>query len=95
LGYVHVGECHRGYLGTGSVDLPRIFRTLVDVDYRGTITFESFSNAVVSESLSNSLAVWRELWTDGEAVAAHALALIREHLAAARAAARPIGGRPA
>jgi D-psicose/D-tagatose/L-ribulose 3-epimerase len=26
LGYVHIGESHRGYLGTGTIDFPELFR---------------------------------------------------------------------
>ena len=59
--YVHIGESHRGYLGTGSVDFPAFFRALAKYDYQGAVTFESFSSAVVSGSLSNTLCVWRNL----------------------------------
>lgn len=74
LGYVHVGESHRGYLGTGSLDLPGLFRALADVGYTGPIVFESFSSAVVSPAFASALAVWRDLWTDGHDLvrAAHA-----------------------
>jgi D-psicose/D-tagatose/L-ribulose 3-epimerase len=72
LGYVHVGESHRGYLGTGSADLDGLFAALREVGYAGTVTFESFSRAVVSDDLSDRLAVWRDLWTDGEDLARHA-----------------------
>jgi len=65
LGYVHVGESHRGYLGTGSVDFPGLFGALAKTGYDGPIVFESFSSAVVSPLLSNTLGVWRNLWDDG------------------------------
>lgn len=72
LGYVHIGESHRGYLGTGSVDFGSFFQALAAVDYTGPITFESFSSAVVSPTLSNALCVWRDLWEDSEDLATHA-----------------------
>lgn len=56
-----MGESHRGYLGTGSVDWTRMFGGLAAADFSGPITFESFSSAVVSPSLSNTLCVWRDL----------------------------------
>lgn len=59
--YIHIGESHRGYLGTGSVDFQGLFRGLAAIDYTGPLTFESFSSAVVSPSLSNTLCVWRNL----------------------------------
>ena len=64
LGYVHIGESHRGYLGTGTIDFPQIFEALADINYTGPVTFESFSSAVVDQNLSNALAVWRNLWSD-------------------------------
>ena len=80
LGYVHLGESHRGYLGTGTVDFPAFFAALHEIDYRGTVTFESFSSAVVDEHLSNTLAIWRNLWGDGMDLATHARSFIRDGL---------------
>lgn len=73
LGYVHVGENHRGFLGSGHIDFEGFFHALADVGYAGPITFESFSTSVVAPGLSNDLAVWRDLWTEGRALAEHAL----------------------
>nr|WP_156607181.1 sugar phosphate isomerase/epimerase family protein [Auraticoccus cholistanensis] len=83
LGYVHVGENHRGYLGSGHVDLAGFFRALATTGYSGAITFESFSDAVVMRSLSDDLAIWRTLWEDSEDLARHALATMRGWLVAA------------
>ncbi|WP_433179749.1 sugar phosphate isomerase/epimerase family protein [Actinoallomurus sp. CA-150999] len=82
LGYVHIGENHRGYLGSGHLDFTSFFHALADVGYRGPITFESFSSAVVMAGLSNDLAIWRNLWSDGEDLARHARGFIAGHLAA-------------
>jgi D-psicose/D-tagatose/L-ribulose 3-epimerase len=82
LGYVHVGENHRGYLGSGHLDFGAFFHALADVAYTGPITFESFSSAVVAQGLSNDLAVWRNLWDDGDDLARHARAFIAGQLAA-------------
>jgi D-psicose/D-tagatose/L-ribulose 3-epimerase len=84
LGYVHIGESHRGYLGTGSVDFGSAFRALDRINYSGPIVFESFSSAVVSPTLSNTLGIWRNLWSDGDDLAAHANRFIRDQLAAVR-----------
>lgn len=72
LRYIHIGESHRGYLGTGSVDFQGLFEALAASGYSGPITFESFSSAVVSESLSNTLCVWRDLWSDSSDLVRHA-----------------------
>ncbi|MEV0148725.1 MULTISPECIES: sugar phosphate isomerase/epimerase [unclassified Nonomuraea] len=85
LGYVHVGENHRGYLGSGHIDFTAFFHALGDIGYQGPITFESFSSAVVIRGLSNDLAIWRNLWTDGEDLARHARAFIGGQLHASRA----------
>eukprot|EP00878_Enallax_costatus_P006048 GHUV01006344.1.p1 GENE.GHUV01006344.1~~GHUV01006344.1.p1 ORF type:complete len:330 (+),score=58.57 GHUV01006344.1:603-1592(+) len=83
LGYVHLGESHRGYMGSGSVDFEGLFRGLADIRYEGPITFESFSSAVVSEDLSNNLCVWRNLWSDSADLAAHARGYVDTHWRAA------------
>lgn len=80
LGYVHIGESHRGYLGSGTVDWGSFFRALHQIGYAGPITFESFSSAVVDPVLSNTLAVWRNLWTDNVDLAGHARAVIEAQL---------------
>jgi len=81
LGYVHVGESHRGALGTGSIPWAEFFAALTEVDYQGIVTFESFSSEVVHRTLSNDLAIWRNLWTDNRALARDALAFTRAALA--------------
>lgn len=85
LGYVHVGESNRGYLGTGTIDFDEFFGALADIDYTGPITFESFSSAVVSRHLSNTLAVWRNLWEDGMDLAVSAREFISSGMKQARA----------
>jgi len=84
LGYVHIGENHRGYIGSGHLDFGAFFHALADIDYAGPITFESFSSAVVSPGLSNDLAIWRNLWDDGVDLATHALRYISDGIHAAQ-----------
>ena len=86
LGYVHVGESHRGYLGTGTVDFPTFFKGLAAINYQGPVTFESFSSAVTMPGLSNTLAVWRNTWTDSLDLARHAREFIDVGLRAAQIA---------
>ncbi|MGR9046566.1 MAG: TIM barrel protein, partial [Gammaproteobacteria bacterium] len=71
-------ESHRGYLGTGNVDFDKFFGALKQIDYRGPITFESFSSEVVDPNLSNTLCVWRNLWKDSDDLAKKALSFIKE-----------------
>jgi len=79
LGYVHIGESHRGYLGTGNVDFDTFFGALKKINYQGPITFESFSSEVVDPNLSNTLCVWRNLWHDSDDLASKALAFMKAH----------------
>lgn len=84
LGYVHIGENHRGYLGSGHLNFGAFFHALADIKYGGPITFESFSSAVVSPTLSSDLAIWRNLWDDGPALARHARGFLENHRALAK-----------
>jgi D-psicose/D-tagatose/L-ribulose 3-epimerase len=72
LGYFHTGDSHRGYMGSGTIDLAGVFRALVKSNYQGPITFESFSSRVVGQPLEGILGIWRNLWEDGRELAAHA-----------------------
>jgi D-psicose/D-tagatose/L-ribulose 3-epimerase len=77
LGYVHIGESHRGYLGSGNVDFDTFFSALKKINYSGPITFESFSSVVVDPALSNALCIWRNLWEDSDDLASHALKFMK------------------
>ena len=80
LGMFHFGENHRGYLGSGHINFEETFKSLKDINYSGIITFESFSSEVVDPILSNTLAVWRNLWSDSEDLASEALKFIKNGL---------------
>lgn len=86
LGYVHVGESHRGYLGTGTVDFPAFLGALAAINYQGPVTFESFSSAVTTPGLSSTLAIWRNTWTDSLDLARHAREFIDAGLRGAQVA---------
>jgi D-psicose/D-tagatose/L-ribulose 3-epimerase len=80
LGFVHIGESHRGYLGSGNVDFDTFFSALKKINYQGPITFESFSSAVVDPALSNALCVWRNLWSDSDDLASTALTFMKARI---------------
>lgn len=83
LGYFHTGESHRGYMGTGSIDLKAIFQALARIDYKGPITYESFSSRVVGQPLSGILGIWRETWEDGDDLVQHAMMYTKSQMIAA------------
>jgi D-psicose/D-tagatose/L-ribulose 3-epimerase len=72
IGYFHIGESNRGYLGDGVINFDLIFDALLDIDYKRDIVFESFSTTVVDEGLSLACAIWRDTWTENDPLAAHA-----------------------
>ncbi len=76
IGYFHIGESNRGYLGDGVIDFDAIFDALLDTDYENDMTFESFSGAIVDDALTLACAIWRDTWTDNVPLAAHAKAFI-------------------
>ena len=83
LGYVHIGENHRGYLGQGHVNFPELFTALADHGYDGVITFESFSSKVVDENLSTILRIWRNMWDNSMDLAVQARRYMGEQAATA------------
>lgn len=93
IGYFHIGESNRGYLGDGVIDFDRIFDALFDIGYDRDMTFESFSNAVVDEALTLACAIWRDTWTDNVPLAKHARAFIELKLGEA-ARRRATNARP-
>lgn len=93
LGYFHIGESNRGYLGDGTINFDAVFDALLDIDYQRDIVFESFSAAVVDESLSLACAIWRDTWTDNDPLAAHAKQFINLKMAEA-ARRRATNARP-
>jgi len=76
LGYFHIGENHRGYLGAGHINFVEIFTAMKKIKYDGPITFESFSSSIVEPQLSNTLGVWRNLWNDSNDLAKKAKSYI-------------------
>lgn len=86
LGYFHTGDSHRGYMGSGSIDLAGVFRALVKAGYQGPITFESFSSRVVGQPLEGILGIWRNLWEDSRDLAEHAFIYTKAQMKAAQEA---------
>jgi D-psicose/D-tagatose/L-ribulose 3-epimerase len=83
IGHVHIGESHRGYLGSGSVDFGETFRALARVGYDGPIVFEAFSPAVLNADVADALAAWTVHWSDSADLARKALGFMQSQRAAA------------
>jgi len=78
LGFLEFSESHRGALGTGNVDIPAILAAARG--YTGPIGFEAFSAAILAPAIAAHLCVWRTTYTDADAVARDACALLRRLL---------------
>ncbi|NVK35068.1 MAG: sugar phosphate isomerase/epimerase [Rhodobacteraceae bacterium] len=76
LGYFHIGESNRGFLGDGTIVWDQIFDALIEIGYDRDVVFESFSTAIVDEGLSLACAIWRDTWTDNDQLARHAKSFI-------------------
>lgn len=85
IGYVHVSENTRGYLGSGRIDFDLFFRALASVGYSGPLTFETFSASNLSPDFAGLLAVWRSFYSDTDDLASHAASYLRQGMHAARA----------
>lgn len=79
-GYLHMGECHRGQLGSGNIDFNRVFAALAQAGYSGPIVFESFSKDIMNAGVISALAIWRRLWKieDAEELAENARKFIQK-----------------
>ncbi len=64
LGYAHLADSNRGFLGSGHFDVKGFFAALVSADYAGDVTVESFSSAVLSPALVGGVRLWREAWKE-------------------------------
>jgi D-psicose/D-tagatose/L-ribulose 3-epimerase len=83
LGYLELGQSGRGSLASGSVDAAAVVREAISAGYRGRIGLEAFSRSVLPSALGDMLAIWREPYTDGRALAAEAIEIVRGAEAAA------------
>jgi D-psicose/D-tagatose/L-ribulose 3-epimerase len=81
LGYFHIGESNRGYLGAGTIGFDAIFDALLDIGYDDYLTFESFFSAVVDRDLSITTGLWRNTWTDNVDLARDVRAFIAQRYA--------------
>jgi D-psicose/D-tagatose/L-ribulose 3-epimerase len=76
VGYFHVGENHRGVLGTGTIDFAPAFDALLDIGYEGYVSVEAFDSSAIGDNLKAICAIWRENWSDSDAFARHARAFL-------------------
>lgn len=78
LYFLELGQSGRGPLSEGALDIAGLVRSALDDGYRGRWGIEAFSAAVLPEPAQAALAIWREPYRDGIALAREAAALIGE-----------------
>ena len=78
LGYLELGQSGRGMLSTGIVDNAAVVRHVVAADYAGPIGVEAFSRSILPSFVSDALAIWREPYTAGRALATEAAEIMKQ-----------------
>lgn len=95
IGFFHIGDSNRGYLGAGNIDFNPYFRALFQAGYTGPISFESFSSTMIDQPLLGILGIWRDTWEDGRDLAEHSFTFMDALVKSAREAHRRALGRAA
>jgi len=73
--HFHACENDRGVPGTGQVHWPEIGRALKDIDYRGPVVIESFTNQV--KEIARAVCIWREIAPSQDAIAQQGLSFLK------------------
>jgi D-psicose/D-tagatose/L-ribulose 3-epimerase len=79
LVHLQVAENDRGTPGTGSLPWDDVAKALREIDYRGRVVIETFSDRV--EAIARAAAIWRPLAPDSDSLAREGLAFLRPLLA--------------
>jgi D-psicose/D-tagatose/L-ribulose 3-epimerase len=79
LVHLQVAENDRGTPGTGSLPWNDVAKALHEIDYRGRVVIETFSDRV--EAIARAAAIWRPLAPDSDSLAREGLAFLRPLLA--------------
>ena len=79
LVHLQVAENDRGTPGTGSLPWQDVANALREIEYRGRVVIETFSDRV--EAIARAAAIWRPLAPDSDSLAREGLAFLRPLLA--------------
>lgn len=91
LAYVELGQSGRGALAAGVLDMAATVATILDTGYGGRWGIEAFTRGLLPPAVADRLAIWREPYADGIALAVDAQRVIRTgwfHSSAGRRATR-------
>jgi D-psicose/D-tagatose/L-ribulose 3-epimerase len=84
IGYFHVGESNRGFLGVGSIDFAPIFDALLDIGYSKNVGVEAFDVNSIGDELKAICAIWRDVIDDNVAFARHSKTFLDAQVSEAR-----------
>jgi D-psicose/D-tagatose/L-ribulose 3-epimerase len=73
LGYLELGQSGRGALDRGAVDVGAVVAHARALGYAGRFGVEAFSRPVLGPAGGDALAIWRDTYADGLAVAREAM----------------------
>lgn len=76
LGFFHACESHRGIPGTGVLPWKEIFRALLEINYEGGISIESFAPDFVN--VASKSCVWRKFADSGDELAQKGLDFLQQ-----------------
>lgn len=82
LTYLELGQSGRGFLSTGTVDLPRVVSVALADGYRGRWGVEAFSRPLLAPETADMLAIWRAPYANALEMAADAIEVIEAGWAA-------------
>jgi D-psicose/D-tagatose/L-ribulose 3-epimerase len=77
---LHACENDRGTPGSGHVEWPDVFDTLVEVGFEGLVGIESFTPEI--EEIARAVSMWRPVAASGDALAGDGLRFLRSELSA-------------
>lgn len=77
LAYVELGQSGRGALGAGVLDMEATVAAVLDAGYDGRWGIEAFTRTLLPAAVADRLAIWRDPYDDGVALAVDAQRVIR------------------
>jgi D-psicose/D-tagatose/L-ribulose 3-epimerase len=78
LAYFELDQNHRGPMSPGLIDMASLLAQLRRAGFSGIVGVEAFTRHHLADDHANALAIWRNTFEDGDALARQSLNLIRD-----------------
>ena len=82
LAYFELDQNHRGMMSPGLIDFAPLLAEVERLGFSGIVGVEAFSRSRLAPDHADALAIWRDTFEDGDALALQSLDLIRRAFAA-------------